>query len=58
LRFENLVDDKRGTEVVVVYECPRFAAFGKVAAVATGVLAIFVLRLLGGYVFKGAIGHE
>jgi oligosaccharyltransferase complex subunit alpha (ribophorin I) len=58
LRFENLVDEKRGTEIVVVYEYPWFAGFGKVVVVATGVLAIFVLRLVGGRAFKGAIGDE
>jgi oligosaccharyltransferase complex subunit alpha (ribophorin I) len=46
LRFENLVDEKRGTEIVVVYEYPWFAGFRKVVVVATGVLALFVLRLV------------
>jgi hypothetical protein len=58
LRFENLVDEKRGTEIVVVYEYPWFAGFRKVVVVATGVLAIFVLRLVGGHAFKGGIGDE
>ena len=53
-----MVDEKRGTEIVVVYEYPWFAGFGKVVVVATGVLAIFVLRLVGGRAFKGAIGDE
>lgn len=53
-----MVDEKRGTEIVVVYEYPWFAGFRKVVVVAIGVLAIFVLRLVGGHAFKGAIGDE
>jgi len=53
-----LVDEKRGTEIVVLYEYPWFAGLRKVVVVATGVLAIFVLRLVGGHAFKGGIGDE
>ena len=56
LRFENVVDEKRGTEIVLVYEYPRFVGLRKVIVVATGVLAVFVLRLMGGFAFKGGIG--
>lgn len=58
LSFENVVDEKRGTELVVVYEYPRLAGLRKVIVVAMGVLAIFVLRMAGGYVFAGGIGGK
>jgi oligosaccharyltransferase complex subunit alpha (ribophorin I) len=58
MRFENVVDERRGKEIVVIYEYPRFAGLRKVIVVALGVLAIFVLRLVGGYVFEGGIGEK
>ena len=58
LSFENVVDEKRGTELVVVYEYPRFAGLRKVILVAVGVLAVFVLRVVGGYIFAGGIGGK
>ena len=58
LSFENVVDEKRGTELVVIYEYPRFAGLRKVIVVAMGVLAVFVLRVVGGYVFEGRIGGK
>jgi oligosaccharyltransferase complex subunit alpha (ribophorin I) len=58
LHFENVVDEKRGKEIVVIYEYPRFAGFRKVIVVAGGVLAIFVVRLVGGWIFAGGIGGK
>jgi hypothetical protein len=58
LGFENVVDEKRGKEVVVIYEYPRFAGLRKVIVVASGVLAIFVARVVGGWVFEGGIGGK
>ena len=58
LRFENVVDEKRGTEIVLVYEYPRFAGFRKVIVIMTGVFAVFIIRLVGGSVFKGGIGGK
>ena len=58
LSFENVVDEKRGTELVVVYEYPRFAGLRKVIVVAVGVLAVFVFRVVGGYIFSGGIGGK
>jgi len=58
LSFENVVDEKRGTELVVVYEYPRFAGLRKVIVVAVGVLAVFILRVVGGYIFAGGIGEK
>ena len=58
LSFENVVDEKRGTELVVVYEYPRFAGLRKVVVVAVGVLAVFVFRVVGGYIFSGGIGGK
>ena len=58
LKFENVVDEKRGKEIVVIYEYPPFAGLQKVVVVVLGVLAIFVVRLVGGYVFEGGIGGK
>ena len=58
LMFENVVDGKRGTEIVVVYEYPRYAGLRKVIVVALGVLSIFVTRIAGGWVFAGGIGGK
>jgi oligosaccharyltransferase complex subunit alpha (ribophorin I) len=58
LHFENVVDEKRGKEIVVIYEYPRFAGFRKVIVVAGGVLAIFIVRLVGGWIFAGGIGGK
>lgn len=53
-----MVDEKRNTEIVLVYDYPRFAGFRKVIVIMTGVLAVFIIRLVGGYVFKGGIGGK
>lgn len=58
LEFENVVDEKRGNEIVVIYEYPRFAGLRKVIVVALGVLAVFVTRVVGGWVFEGGIGGK
>jgi oligosaccharyltransferase complex subunit alpha (ribophorin I) len=58
LTFENVVDEKRGKEIVVIYEYPKFAGLRKVFVVAAGVLAIFVVRIVGGWVFEGGIGGK
>jgi oligosaccharyltransferase complex subunit alpha (ribophorin I) len=58
LEFENVVDEKRGNEIVVIYEYPRLAGFRKVIVVALGVLAVFVTRVVGGWVFEGGIGGK
>ena len=55
LKFENVVDEKRGTEIVVVYEYPRLAGLRKVIMVATGALTVFALRLVGGFALKRGI---
>lgn len=55
LSFENVVDEKRGKEIVVIYEYPRFAGLRKVIVVALGVLSLFVFRLLSGYILEGGI---
>lgn len=58
LSFANVVDERRGKEIIVIYEYPRFAGLRKVIVVALGVLAIFIMRLVGGYVFEGGIGGK
>jgi oligosaccharyltransferase complex subunit alpha (ribophorin I) len=58
LVFQNVVDEKRGKEIIVIYEYPRFAGLRKVVVVASGVFAIFVARVLGGWVFEGGIGGK
>ena len=58
LTFANVVDEKRGKEIVVVYDYPPFAGLRKVVVVALGVLGIFVTRLLGGWIFEGGIGEK
>src|SRR5271169_3686802 len=58
LTFENVVDERRGKEIVVIYEYPRFAGLRKVIVVALGVLAVFVVRVLGGWIFEGGIGGK
>jgi Ribophorin I len=58
LHFENVVDEKREKEIVVIYEYPRFAGLRKVIIVAAGVLAIFVVRLVGGRIFASGIGGK
>jgi hypothetical protein len=58
LHFENVVDEKRGKEVVVIYEYPRFAGLRKVVVAAAGVLAIFIVRLIGGRIFAGRISGK
>jgi oligosaccharyltransferase complex subunit alpha (ribophorin I) len=58
LTFENVVDEKRGKEIVVIYEYPRFAGLRKVFVVAAGVLAVFAMRIVGGWVFEGGIGGK
>ena len=58
LTFANVVDDRRGKEIVVIYEYPRFAGVRKVVVVALGVLGLFVTRLVGGWIFEGGIGGK
>jgi len=58
LRFENVVDEKRNTEIIVIYEYPTLSALRKVLVVTTGVLAVFVIRLIAGYVFEGGIAWK
>jgi oligosaccharyltransferase complex subunit alpha (ribophorin I) len=58
LNFENVVDEKRGKEIVAIYEYPRFAGLRKVIVVAFGVLAVFVMRIVGGWIFEGGIGGK
>ena len=58
LTFENVVDERRGKEIVVIYEYPRFAGLRKVIVVAVGVFAVFVVRVLGGWIFEGGIGEK
>jgi oligosaccharyltransferase complex subunit alpha (ribophorin I) len=58
LRFENIVDEKRGKELVVIYEYPRLAGFRKVIVVALAVLTIFVFRVVGGWALEGGIGGK
>jgi oligosaccharyltransferase complex subunit alpha (ribophorin I) len=58
LTFENVVDEKRGQEMVVIYEYPRFAGLRKVIVVALGVFTIFAVRLGGGWLFEGGIGRK
>lgn len=58
LRFENVVDEKRNTEIIVIYEYPTLSALRKVLVVTTGVLAVFVIRLIAGYVFEGGIARK
>jgi len=58
LHFKNVLDEKRGQEIVVIYEYPRFAGLRKVVVVAAGVLALFVARVLGGWIFEGGIGGK
>ena len=58
LEFENVVDEKRGKEIVVIYEYPRFAGLRKVIVVALGVFAVFVTRVVGGWIFEGGIGGK
>ena len=52
------MDEKRGKEIVVVYEYPPFAGMRKVFVVALGVLGLFVTRLVGGWIFEGGIGDK
>jgi hypothetical protein len=58
LTFENVVDKKHGEEIVVVYEYSAAAGLRKVIVVALGVLAIFVARVVGGWLFEGGIGGK
>jgi oligosaccharyltransferase complex subunit alpha (ribophorin I) len=58
LEFENVVDEKRGKEIVVIYEYPRFAGLRKVIVVTLGILAVFVTRVVGGWIFEGGIGGK
>ena len=58
LSFENVVDEGRGKEIVVIYEYPLFAGLRKVVVVALGVLSIFALRIVGGPLFEGQIGKK
>jgi len=58
LHFKNVLDEKRGQEIVVTYEYPRFAGLRKVVVVAATVLALFVARVLGGWIFEGGIGGK
>jgi oligosaccharyltransferase complex subunit alpha (ribophorin I) len=55
LTFENVVDEKRGKEIIVIYNYPSFGGLRKVVVVAVGIAAIFVARLLGGWIFEGGI---
>jgi oligosaccharyltransferase complex subunit alpha (ribophorin I) len=50
LTFENIVDEKKGRDLVVMYEYPRFAGLRKVIVVAGGVFTIFVARIVGGWI--------
>jgi len=52
LSFENVVDEKRGKEVVIIYEYPPFAGLRKVVIVALGVFVVFATRIVGGWVLK------
>jgi oligosaccharyltransferase complex subunit alpha (ribophorin I) len=58
LTFANVVDEKRGKDIIVIYEYPRFAGARKVVVVALGVLGLFVTRLVGGWIFEGGIGGK
>jgi oligosaccharyltransferase complex subunit alpha (ribophorin I) len=58
LRFEKIVDERRGKEIVVIYEYPRFAGFRKVIVVALAVLTIFVFRVIGGWALGSGIGGK
>jgi oligosaccharyltransferase complex subunit alpha (ribophorin I) len=58
LTFKNVVDEKRGREIIVVYVYPRFAGLRKVVVVVLGVLGLFVTRLVGGWIFEGGIGGK
>jgi Ribophorin I len=58
LRFENVVDEKRGQEIVVIYEYPMFAGLRKVIVVSLGVLTVFVVGLGGGWLLEGGIGRK
>ena len=58
LEFENVVDERRSKEVIVIYEYPRYAGLRKVFVVASGVLAVFVISVLGQWLFEGGIGEK
>lgn len=58
LRFENVVDEKRGQEIMVIYEYPMFAGLRKVIVVALGILTVFVVRLGGGWLLEGGISRK
>ena len=58
LSFANVVDEKRGKEIVVIYEYPPLAGLRKVIMVALGVLGLFVTKLVGGWIFEGGIGGK
>ena len=52
LTFENVVDEKRGKEVVIIYEYPTFAGLRKAVVVALGIFVVFATRIVGGWVLK------
>jgi dolichyl-diphosphooligosaccharide---protein glycosyltransferase subunit 1 (ribophorin I) len=55
LTFENVVDEKRGKELIVVYEYPAWAGVRKAAVVGLGIAGVFLARLVGGWIFEGGI---